>query len=51
MDKDLRYAEKDAAALGIDLRMARTAEQRFDEAAKAGYADKDMSAVIEPLRT
>ncbi len=50
MGKDLRYAHDDAATLGIDLRMAATAESHFAEAAEAGYADKDMSAVIEPLR-
>jgi 3-hydroxyisobutyrate dehydrogenase len=50
MDKDLRYATADAATLGVDLRTAKTAETRFAEAASAGYAEKDMSAVIEPLR-
>jgi 3-hydroxyisobutyrate dehydrogenase len=50
MRKDLRYADADAAALGVDLRAAKTAETRFAEAAAAGYADKDMSAVIEPFR-
>jgi 3-hydroxyisobutyrate dehydrogenase len=50
MDKDLRYATADAATLGVDLRTAKTAETRFAEAASAGYSEKDMSAVIEPLR-
>jgi 3-hydroxyisobutyrate dehydrogenase len=50
MDKDLRYATADAATLGVDLRTAKTAETHFAEAASAGYAEKDMSAVIEPLR-
>jgi 3-hydroxyisobutyrate dehydrogenase-like beta-hydroxyacid dehydrogenase len=50
MRKDLRYADTDAGTFGIDLRGAKTAETRFVEAAAAGYADKDMSAVIEPLR-
>jgi 3-hydroxyisobutyrate dehydrogenase len=50
MRKDLRYANADAATLGVDLRAAKTAEIRFVEAAAAGYADKDMSAVIEPFR-
>jgi hypothetical protein len=36
--------------LGVDLRAAKTAETRFVEAAAAGYADKDMAAVIEPFR-
>ena len=51
MRKDLQYAGADAAMLGVDLRSAKTAEARFDEAVAAGYSDKDMSAVIEPLRT
>jgi len=41
MRKDLHYAGADAA---------KTAEARFVEAANTGYGDKDMSAVIEPLR-
>jgi 3-hydroxyisobutyrate dehydrogenase len=51
MGKDLHYAQQDAATLGIELRTAKVAEIRFAEAAEAGYAEKDMSAVIEPLRT
>ena len=50
MSKDLRYADADAATFGVDLRGAKTAETRFVEAAAAGHANKDMSAVIEPLR-
>lgn len=50
MCKDLHYAGLDAATVGVELRTAETAETRFAEAAKAGYADKDMAAVIEPLR-
>jgi 3-hydroxyisobutyrate dehydrogenase len=50
MSKDLHYASLDAATLGLELSMANTAEVRFIEAAKAGYADMDMSAVVEPLR-
>jgi 3-hydroxyisobutyrate dehydrogenase len=50
MGKDLHYASLDAATLGLELRTAKTAEERFIEAAKAGYAAMDMSAVIEPLR-
>jgi 3-hydroxyisobutyrate dehydrogenase len=51
MRKDLHYAGADAATLGVELRSAMTAEKRFVEAAAAGYGEKDMSAVIEPLRT
>jgi 3-hydroxyisobutyrate dehydrogenase len=50
MDKDLRYASADAATVGVDLRAASTAEARFSEAIGAGLGEKDMSAVIEPLR-
>jgi hypothetical protein len=32
------------------LRTAASAESRFEEAVKAGFAEKDMSAVVEPLR-
>jgi 3-hydroxyisobutyrate dehydrogenase len=50
MDKDLRYASADAATVGVDLRTASSAGARFSEAISAGLAEKDMSAVIEPLR-
>ena len=50
MDKDLRYAAADALTLGVDLRTSQSAEARFDEAIRAGLGDKDMSAVVEPLR-
>ena len=35
MSKDLHYAGLDAATLGLNLSMAKTAEERFIEAAKA----------------
>lgn len=50
MGKDLHYAHRDAASLGVELRTAKTAETLFTEAAELGLAGKDMSAVIEPLR-
>jgi 3-hydroxyisobutyrate dehydrogenase len=50
MDKDLTYASRDAATLGIDLRTAQSAEGRFHDAIDAGHGGKDMSAVIEPIR-
>jgi 3-hydroxyisobutyrate dehydrogenase len=50
MRKDLHYAGTDATKLGIVLHTASAAEVRFDEAVAVGYAEKDMSAVIEPLR-
>ncbi len=50
MKKDLNYAQHDAASLGVDLHTAKTAEARFAEAEESGFGEKDMSAVIEPLR-
>jgi 3-hydroxyisobutyrate dehydrogenase len=50
MDKDLRYAAADAASVGVELRTSHSAEARFAEAIHAGYGDKDMSAVVEPVR-
>ena len=50
MQKDLQYAQVDAKTLGVELRTATTAESRFQEAAQAGFNEKDMSAVVEPLR-
>lgn len=50
MDKDLRYASIDAATAGVDLRTASSAEALFSQAISAGFAERDMSAVIEPLR-
>ena len=51
MRKDLQYAQHDASSLGVDLHTAKTAESRFAKAEEAGFTDKDMSAVIQPLRT
>lgn len=50
MEKDLRYAQLDAATLGVDLRTAAASETRFEDAVETGLTDKDMSAVVEPLR-
>lgn len=50
MQKDMRYAQTDAACFGVELSTAAVAASRFDEAAAAGLGHKDMSAVIEPLR-
>jgi len=50
MQKDLQYAQADAKALGVELKTATTAESRFQDAVRAGLTDKDMSAVVEPLR-
>lgn len=50
MVKDLTYAMETFAAEGIDLADARAARQRFIEAAAAGYQDRDIAAVVEPMR-
>lgn len=50
MAKDLGYATAEFAAQGIALPSADAARARFEAAAGAGLADRDMSAVIEPLR-
>jgi 3-hydroxyisobutyrate dehydrogenase len=50
MVKDLTYAMQTFAAEGIELADAHAARQRFIEAAAAGYQDRDIAAVVEPLR-
>jgi 3-hydroxyisobutyrate dehydrogenase len=50
MAKDLSYAYAAAAQSGVELTTATTAQQLFDRAAAAGYAERDMSAVVEVLR-
>jgi 3-hydroxyisobutyrate dehydrogenase len=50
MQKDLRYAQQDARTQGVELRTGAVAETRFEDAVRAGLTDKDMSAVVEPLR-
>jgi 3-hydroxyisobutyrate dehydrogenase len=50
MSKDLAYAHAAAQQSGIELTTAANARQLFERAAEAGYADRDMSAVVEVLR-
>lgn len=50
MQKDMQYALADAKTLGVELRTAVTAESRFQDALQAGFGEKDMSAVVEPVR-
>ena len=50
MVKDLTYAMETFAAEGIELADARAARERFMEAAAAGFQDRDIAAVVEPLR-
>jgi len=51
MEKDLLYAEKEAARSHVHLKTSETARSLFEEASRRGFADKDMSSVIEPLRS
>jgi 3-hydroxyisobutyrate dehydrogenase len=50
MSKDLAYAHTAAEQAGVDLTTAANARDLFERAAAAGYADRDMSAVVEVLR-
>jgi 3-hydroxyisobutyrate dehydrogenase len=50
MSKDLLYAHNAARVLGVNLTTAATARSLFERASSEGYADRDMSAVVEPLR-
>ncbi len=50
MAKDLEYAHAAAAESGIDLTTAANASALFERAINSGYADQDMSSVVEPLR-
>jgi 3-hydroxyisobutyrate dehydrogenase len=50
MAKDLSYARAAAAARGVNLTAAETAEQLFRKAEKEGHGERDMSAVVEILR-
>ncbi len=51
MEKDLHYAGMAAAENGVDLTTAANARCLFEEAADEGYGDKDMSAVVEMIRS
>jgi 3-hydroxyisobutyrate dehydrogenase len=50
MSKDLAYAHAAAEQSGVELTTATNALELFERAAAAGYADRDMSAVVEVLR-
>ncbi|WP_256369689.1 NAD(P)-dependent oxidoreductase [Granulicella sp. L56] len=50
MAKDLDYAHAAAAESGISLTTAANANTLFERAIMAGYGEKDMSSVVEPLR-
>jgi 3-hydroxyisobutyrate dehydrogenase len=50
MAKDLDYATRQAASVGITLDSAAAARARFVDAVRAGLGEMDIAAVIEPLR-
>jgi 3-hydroxyisobutyrate dehydrogenase len=51
MSKDLQYAHADADTIGIDLTTATSAQALFDTASTYGFAEQDMSSVVEVLRS
>ena len=51
MRKDLQYAHTAAADFGVPLSTAANAEDLFVRAQRQGYGERDMSAVVEVLRT
>lgn len=50
MEKDMQYAQADAAKLNVELKTAAVVESRLEDAVRAGFADKDMAAIVEPIR-
>jgi len=50
MSKDLQYAHATAAKNGVELTTAANARDLFESAARLGFAEQDMSSVVEPLR-
>ncbi len=50
MAKDLTYARREAAARSLDLGTAAAALSLFQAGVAAGHGEKDIAAVIEPLR-
>lgn len=51
MGKDLAYARDEAARHDIPLHTAVAAIERFALASRSGYGDRDIAAVVEPLRS
>jgi 3-hydroxyisobutyrate dehydrogenase len=50
MAKDLSYAVKEGSARSLSPTTAKAALEVFQRAIDAGHGEKDMSAVVEPLR-
>jgi 3-hydroxyisobutyrate dehydrogenase len=51
MEKDLRYAQQAAAEKQTTLTTAACSKKLFERAEAEGYGDRDMSAVVEVLRS
>ena len=49
MLKDVRHCLAEADALGLDLKLARTAEGYYAEAEARGRGEHDFAAVIDAL--
>jgi hypothetical protein len=49
-EPDLTYALEEGRRAGVDLTTCTSALRRFEEAAQGGWGDRDLSAVVEPLR-
>jgi 3-hydroxyisobutyrate dehydrogenase-like beta-hydroxyacid dehydrogenase len=50
MAKDLGYAAQALADVGIVSAIAQAARQRFIDADLVGEGDRDIAAIVEPLR-
>ena len=50
MAKDLKYAMAEGARLSVELVTAAAALENFQRGIAAGHGDKDIAAVVEPLR-
>jgi 3-hydroxyisobutyrate dehydrogenase len=50
MTKDIGYAIKEAAARGQKLSTAAAALEIFQRAVNTGHGEKDMAAIVEPMR-
>jgi 3-hydroxyisobutyrate dehydrogenase len=50
MAKDLAYAGQAFSAAGIGSALAEAARQRYLDAESAGFADRDIAAIVESLR-
>ena len=51
MAKDISYAIAEGRRLGVALETAESALKLFQNASQRGYGDKDLAAVVEPLRS